>query len=275
MVVEPVRYRLDLAYDGTAYSGFASQPGRSTIQGELEKAVAVIAGSPARVAAAGRTDVGVHALGQVVAFDLPAEADPGPDRLVASIGGLMPEDIRPLRAVRVSARFDPRRDALAREYLYMMGQAPAPILSHAVWSTYPGLEAGAMAEAATSIVGVHDFSSFCLADTPEPHVRDLMRLDVHRRRLLGTDVIVVLALANAFLHGMVRALVGTLVEVGRGRREPAWAGDVLAARDRSSAGPQAPAHGLFLASVHYVEDDLTRALAGETSAQLIGDAAPV
>lgn len=282
------RYRLDLAYDGTAYSGFAAQPGRSTIQGELERALGSVAGTPISVDVAGRTDAGVHALEQVVAFDLPdcpGSAPVGATRqtlgpqavgrspgslqgLHARLAGLLPPDIRPRRIAWAEDGFDPRRDALAREYVYLLALEEAPLLRHMTWDKHRALDLDAMNEAAASLVGVHDFTSFCLADAPRPHVRDLMRLDVQPSTILDSDVAVVTAVANAFLHGMVRALVGTLVDIGRGRRNPSRTTEVLETLDRGSAGQAAPARGLTLARVYYDRDELGASLVREHPADV-------
>jgi tRNA pseudouridine38-40 synthase len=252
------RYRLDLSYDGSAYAGFAAQPGQRTVQGELERALATLLGSPARIEVAGRTDAGVHALGQVTAFDAPDDIPA--EKILGGLRGLLDDDIGPLSVVAADPSFDPRRDALAREYRYVIATTPAPLVRGVVWVHRKGLDVDAMRDAAGRLAGTHTFTSFCLAGAPQPHERHLMRLEVVESRLGGAPVVGVQAIANAFMHGMVRALVGTLAEVGRGRRAPTWVDDVLEAKDRSAAGPAAPARGLILWQVFYRREDLDAAL---------------
>jgi tRNA pseudouridine38-40 synthase len=265
----PRRWRIDLSYDGRAYRGFARQPGLPTVQSELERALSVALSGSVRVSAAGRTDAGVHALGQVIAFD---EPDGGrrvePRRLTASLAALLPDDIRALSVAQASPGFDPRRDALAREYLYLIALAPSALLGHLMWERRGPVDAAAMAQAAAHLVGTHDFTSFALSGTPQPRVRDLMRLDLVECRLLGCPVLVIRALGSGFLHGMVRAIAGTLVEVGRGRSAPSDIPAMLAARDRPAAGPAAPAAGLVLARVIYDPATLDEARSQAPSSQL-------
>lgn len=247
-----------MSYEGTAYAGFAAQPGQRTIQGELETALATLVGSPVSIEVAGRTDAGVHALGQVAAFDAPDGVPP--EKILGGLRGLLDEDIGPLSVAIADPAFDPRRHAIAREYRYVLAMTPAPLVRHVVWEHRKGLDVDAMRDAAGRLVGIHTFTSFCLSGAPQPHERHLMRLEVVESRLGGAPVVGVRAIANAFLHGMVRALVGTLVEVGRGRCDPAWVDGVLEAKDRSAAGPAAPARGLILWQVFYRAADLDAAL---------------
>jgi tRNA pseudouridine38-40 synthase len=263
------RWRLDVAYDGTAYHGFARQPDQATVQEELEKALSVLTGHPVIVAGAGRTDAGVHALGQVVAFDEPEGGRPlDRSRLLSALSALLPSDIRALEAAEVPPGFDPRRDALAREYLYSVAGAPTPLLRHMVWEWRDKLDLDAMRAAAGPLIGPHDFSSFCLAGAPEPRVRELMRLDIEEASVMAAPVIVFRALGSAFLHGMVRAIVGTLIEVGRARRGAQEVPAILEARDRRKAGPSAPARGLVLGRTIYDRAELAEALSDEPSSQL-------
>ena len=243
-----------VAYDGARFAGFAAQPGQLTVQGVLEDAFAVALRAPVRLAVAGRTDAGVHALGQVVSFEVPGEM-PDPSVLRRSVnalieGGVVVRDIVPARE-RFSARFD----ALSREYRYLIANADSPPLFTAdvAWRVRKRLDVDAMQAASRSLIGENDFRSFCLSASAEGK-RTFRRLDViefSREVHLGEECLVVRVVGNAFLHSMVRVIIGTLVEVGAGRRDESWVAEVLAAKTRSAAGPTAPAHGLTLWSVSY------------------------
>lgn len=265
------RYRLDLAYDGAGFAGFARQPGLRTVQGEVEKALSLVLKAETPVAGAGRTDAGVHAFRQVVAFDHEGVVESA--RLLRMLEGLLDADVSPLALYEVARGFDPRRDALAREYLYLISREPAPIVRRLTWRWQGPLDAGAMADAAALLVGRHDFSSFGRVEPHKRTERRLLRLDVGVIGIMGVELVAIRAVADSFLRGMVRGIVGTLVEVGRGRRPPSWVREVLSARDRGVGGPAAPPHGLFLAAVHYDGAALSEALDAEPLAQLTGHAA--
>lgn len=238
--------RLDLAYDGSGFRGFARQPRVRTVEGVLGEALERVLRRRPRLSVAGRTDAGVHAEGQVVS--LQADADPG--RLQRALNGMLAPEVVVLRARRVSEGFDARHSATGREYRYRVRAAglPDPFTSRYEWYRPGDHRLGAMRRAASLLEGQHDFRSFCRPPGDgSPTIRRLDRLTVRR----DGDLLFVRARANAFLHQMVRSLVGTLIAVGEGRMDPEAMRGVLAARDRAAAGPVAPADGLVLVRVHY------------------------
>lgn len=237
-----------LAYDGTGYHGWQRQPNARTVQGVLSRVLEDLLGEPVRVVGAGRTDAGVHALGQVASFAtrsrLPASA------IRAALNAKLPRDIRVLAARDVPATFDARRSARSKRYAYLVWNAPvaSPFLAPYAWHLPRPLDRAAMAAGLTLLRGKHDFSAFrAAAGQDRSPVRTLLSA---RLRVRGPLVAVFLS-ADAFLHHMVRNLVGSLVEVGQGKRPPEWMGELLAGRDRRLAGPTAPAHGLVLLHVRY------------------------
>lgn len=242
------RIRLTLEYDGTDFVGWQRQPNGRSVQAVLETALAELLGGPVAATAAGRTDAGVHALGQVVAFDsarpLPAKA------YVRGLSALLPEDVAVVAAEEVADGFDPRRWATGKRYRYLISRRPsrAPLLRRTHWEVFTPLDVQSMVAAAPVLLGTHDFSSFRAANCEAPHPRRTLRtLALHE----DGDVLRIEVEGTAFLKHMVRNIVGSLVEVGRGKRPPGWVADVLAARDRTLAGPTAPAHGLTLVEVTY------------------------
>ena len=274
----PLRVRIDLAYDGTNFSGWAAQPGLRTVQGELTVALATVLRSaePVRVTVAGRTDAGVHARGQVAHADLDPEAwarlpgrsdrGPGPS-LVSRLGGVLPHDIVVSRATLAPNGFDARFAALERRYLYRIADTGAlrdPLRRHdTVWWRKP-LDAGAMDEAARSLVGLRDFAAFCKQREGATTVRTL--LDFSWRRL-DDGVLAATVRADAFCHSMVRSLVGAVVPVGEGRRERDWPGLLQQRRDRAPGIHVMPAHGLSLEEVVYPADEALAARASMTRAR--------
>lgn len=248
---------LKLAYDGAPFSGFARQPGQLTVQGSLEDALAVLYRRPVETTCAGRTDAGVHARGQVVSFDLD-EAEFGArscSTLKRSLNALIDERAAVKDAWEAACGFSARFDAVSREYRYFIYEgADRPVLvADRVWHLKKPLDVEAMAEGASLLVGEHDFKSFCMAASAEgkPTCRNVSEITIRREELLGERVIVIKVVGNAFLHSMVRTIVGTLVAVGAGRRAPSWVGEVLEARDRRAAGENAPACGLVFWRVDY------------------------
>ena len=242
------RVRLTIEYDGTEFVGWQRQTNGRSVQEVLEKALAELLGTAVPTAAAGRTDAGVHALGQVVAFDAP-RALPS-KAYVRGLSSLLPGDVAVVEADEVPPDFDPRRWATGKRYRYLISRRPvrAPLLRRTHWEVFSALDVEAMQTGATALVGTHDFSSFRAADCEAPHPRRTLReLEV---RSVGA-ILRIEVEGTAFLKHMVRNIVGSLVEVGRGRRVPGWIGEVLAARDRTLAGPTAPAHGLTLVEVTY------------------------
>jgi tRNA pseudouridine38-40 synthase len=242
------RFKLILEYDGAAYHGWQVQPGLATIQGRLQEALAGLAGGPVLVTGAGRTDAGVHALGQVASFEAPIRLEPGV--LQRALNAELPRDIVVVQAAEAAPDFDARFSARSKTYRYTLLRRAYPSAWHAgrVLFVPHALDAAAMIEASRSIVGCHDFSAFragtCAAKSPVRTVHEaLWRADGDFWHFEIT--------ANAFLQHMVRILVGTLLEVGRGRRTAAALAELLASRDRRLAGKTAPPHGLCLVGVQY------------------------
>ena len=239
--------RLTLAYDGTSFRGWARQRGQRTVQGVLEDALGRVLGGVPKLSVAGRTDAGVHARGQVVSFALPKGADLS--RLQGALNGMLSPEVV-CRDVRTAPEgFDARFSATAREYRYRIdvGPAPDPFTARFVWHREGELSLPRMRAAARHLVGEHDFTSFCRRPPVGGTVRRLERLAVAR----AGDRVEIAARASAFLHQMVRSLVGTLVAVGEGRLEPDVIPNVLEAGSRAAAGPVAPPNGLTLERVIY------------------------
>ncbi|PKQ15844.1 MAG: tRNA pseudouridine(38-40) synthase TruA [Actinobacteria bacterium HGW-Actinobacteria-7] len=253
----PESVALFVAYDGTPFCGFARQPGLETVQGRVEDALRTVLRYPVETVGAGRTDTGVHALGQVISFEARA-GTVDPFRIRRSLDALIGDAIvvREVRLARAgfSARFDARR----REYRYRIvaGRIPPLFLSRFAWHVTKNLDVDAMREGATLFEGEHDFRSFCVSNSAEgkPTVRRVEAVEIMPEEHLGEACLTVRVVGNAFLHSMVRTMVGTLVDVGAGRREPSWVEECLAARSRAAAGQTAPAHGLTLHSVDYSPD---------------------
>jgi tRNA pseudouridine38-40 synthase len=242
------RIALGIEYDGSRFLGWQTQPGGGAVQDALEPALSTIAGVPISVTAAGRTDRGVHARAQVVHFDTEA-ARPG-SAWVRGVNAALPDSVAVLWSQEVAAEFHARYSAVSRTYRYqMLNRAVRPALAatHMGWFHLP-LDADKMRAAAALLVGEHDFSAFrsseCQAKTP---VRTLHALQVES---LGERIDFVVR-ANAFLHHMVRNIVGTLVYVGKGKYEPGWVREVLLSKDRSKAAPTFAAEGLYLEKVEY------------------------
>jgi tRNA pseudouridine38-40 synthase len=239
--------RLTLAYDGTGFRGWARQRDQRTVQGALEAALQRSLGEVPRLSVAGRTDAGVHARGQVVSFRLVTEVDLA--RLQRSLNAMLAPEVVCLDARVAPAGFDARFSATAREYRYRIdtGPTPDPFTARFVWHRPGELSVVRMRAAARYLVGEHDFASFCRRPPVGGTVRRLERLTLSR----SGDRVEISARANAFLHQMVRSLVGTLVAVGGVSAEPEAMPMVLAARDRAKAGAVAPPHGLTLERVIY------------------------
>jgi tRNA pseudouridine38-40 synthase len=237
-----------IEYDGTEYAGWQIQPDRPTIQEGLERALRTVLGQEVKVEGAGRTDAGVHARGQVAAFT--TEKEPNLRGLERSLNALAGRGITVLALEPAPASFDPRRDARRRRYEYriLCRAWPCPFRSRYVWHVREPLDVAAMDAAAAHLVGEHDLSSVqaadCDADNP---VRRVFTSRVVR----DGDEVVYAVEATAFLRHMVRNVVGTLVEVGRGERSVDQFRELLRARDRRHAGPTAPPHGLCLVHIDY------------------------
>ena len=240
--------RLDLAYHGKPFRGFARQPDVRTVQGDIEAALSKLFRGDVATVAAGRTDAGVHAMGQVMSCTAPDDTDP--IKVRDTLNSMLAPDIAITEASQVADDFHARFSARSRTYVYALleGIVPDPFLADTtVWHPEP-LDLDAMSEAAGHLLGPHDFSSFGRLSEPDaPAERVLYELRATR----DGRIVRIRARANAFIQQMVRSLVGTLVQVGEGKRSPDELPAILAARDRAAAGPVAPPHGLCLVSVEY------------------------
>ncbi len=247
---------IKLGYRGEAFSGFAEQPTQRTVAGELRRALETTLRRPCELTCAGRTDAGVHAIAQYVSVPVSEEelCLPG-TRLMRSLVALTPDDLSVSALYRAPESFSARFDAQSRSYRYRISSGDArPVLAwdHAWW--FKGsLDVDAMNEGAQLLLGEHDFKSFCKATSAvdKPTCRYVGALDVKALEEAGESLVAIDITGNAFLHNMVRTIAGSLVEVGRGHRRPEWMSEVLAACDRRSAGPCAPAKGLTFVRVEY------------------------
>lgn len=247
---------LIVAYNGSSFSGFAKQPGQPTVQGEIEHALSLIFRREVPTTCAGRTDSGVHAIGQVVSFDVEgaelehrSEAD-----LLRSLNALTAEGITIGRMERKPFGFSARFDAKARRYRYFFSTSATPPLFMNDFSWHVGpLDVEAMQAGADFLIGEHDFKSFCLAKSAidKPTCRYIAEISFEKMNVLADEIVVMDIEGNAFLHSMVRTIAGSLVAVGKGRREPFWMDEVLRATDRRAAGECAPAKGLVFWEVVY------------------------
>ena len=243
------RYRLTLEYDGSAYNGFQAQTDQPTVQGSVEAAITAFCGETVRLAAAGRTDTGVHATGQVISLDL-EKAWPAQTVMNALNAHLVGEAISVLDCEGVEDDWHARFSATGRRYLYRILNRPGPPALDAgrVWHMRKSMDADAMHAAAQALVGLHDFTTFrdvnCQSKSPEK------TLDVATVWRVGEEVHLVFE-ARSFLHRQVRSMTGTLAEVGLGRWTIDDVAAALAARDRAACGPVAPSTGLYLTGVVY------------------------
>ena len=263
---EDVRLRLDIAYDGTDFAGWAIQAEQRTVAGVIDDALTTVFRTPVRLWAAGRTDTGVHATGQVAHVDVPAAAlpnaysrSPRSDEpeflpLIRRLGRFLPADVRVLDICRAPTNFDARFSALRRHYVYRLSTAPygvEPQQARFIAAWPRDLDVDAMSAASRDLVGLHDFAAFCRQRDGATTIRDLQRFDWSREG----DLITAHVTADAFCWSMVRSLVGALLAVGERRRPPSWCRELLSATDRSSDYAAAPAHGLTLIGVDYPPDD--------------------
>lgn len=245
------RIKCTVSYDGTNFSGYQVQPGKRTVQGEMEKALEKLnKGNSIRVSASGRTDAGVHARGQVIHFDTALEIEPA--RWQVALNSLLPADIAIHSVELVQSDFHARFDAVGKEYRYFLLQSKHrdPFQRNYAYQFPYELDYEAMKEAAGQLLGTHDFTSFCSAKTEvEDRVRTLQKIDFYEEN----GLLVFRFVGDGFLYNMVRILVGTLLEVGTGRRAATSMQELLDCKDRTQAGKTAPGHGLYLWKVFYSE----------------------
>ena len=250
----PYALGLTIGYAGAGFAGFARQPGQRTVQGCIEDALRIILRREVDTVGAGRTDAGVHALGQVMSFAGTGD-EPDEDSFLRSLNALAGGGITVRGVRRAIPGFSARFDATCREYRYRIvsGSVPPLFLGDVAWWTTKPLDLEAMREGAAHLLGEHDFRSFCVTPSAvgKRTFRRLDAIEVYEEQQLGEPHVVVRVTGNAFLHSMVRVIVGTLVEVGTGLRDPAWVADARSACAREAAGPTAPAHGLTFWSVTY------------------------
>jgi tRNA pseudouridine38-40 synthase len=262
-----VRVRIDLSYDGSAFSGWAAQPGRRTVEDVVAAALGRVLRLPVppKLTVAGRTDAGVHARGQVVHVDLPGAAwMVTSGRAVARLASALPADVRVRAAGLAPAGFDARFSALWRRYAYRVCDdegAADPLRRHETLWYFRRLDLSAMNEAARFLLGEHDFAAFCRRREGATTIRALRVLDWQRD---GDGIAIATVVADAFCHNMVRSLVGALLAVGERRHPPRWAAAVLAAAVRDPAVRVVAPHGLCLEEVGYPSPGELAARAGET-----------
>lgn len=261
------RIRIDIAYRGTGYHGWQRQDGTATVQGEIETALQRLIGEPVEIRGSSRTDTGVHALGQVAAFNTTSTIPP--ERFAAAINANLPRDIRILCSREVPQEFDPIADCVRKRYCYLIDDSRmlSPFLLDAVWHYRFGrLDAETMHAAAQTLLGEHDFAGFQSQGSPRQNtVRTIFDISVKRRAMPlpfgpldsnnnargsnASDPIAIEVEGNGFLYHMVRNIAGTLTAVGSGKRSVDWVAEVIAAKDRSAAGVTAPPEGLYLIKI--------------------------
>jgi tRNA pseudouridine38-40 synthase len=245
-------FMLTLSYDGSKYCGWQIQQGQVSLQETFERALAKITGEAIRVSASGRTDAGVHALGQVVGFQ--SETQLAPEVLQKALNAELPRDMAVVKAQWASEGFHATRHAVRKLYRYTIDDGPTRdvFARQFAWYSPTRLDAAAMHRAAQALVGRHDFSSFETHGSPRRNsVRTIFEVRVGRVADAMGQRLTIEIEGDGFLYNMVRAIVGTLVEVGRGVEGDAWLGEVLAARHRKAAGQTAPPQGLCLVWVEY------------------------
>ncbi|MFG2063768.1 tRNA pseudouridine(38-40) synthase TruA [Micromonospora sp. NPDC048871] len=268
---ERIRLRLDVAYDGGDFSGWAAQPGRRTVAGVLMETLDLVlgAGTATGLTVAGRTDAGVHASGQVCHLDLPAEVwQEHRDRLLRRLARLLPGDVRVRAMTEVPNTFDARFSATFRRYEYRVTDAPwgvEPLRRHEVLAWPRPLDCDRLAAASAGLVGEHDFAAYCRRKENATTLREVTRLDWRRD---PDGILVATVQADAFCQAMVRSLVGAMLVAGDGRRPVEWPAGLLTRRERSSEVTVAPAHGLTLVAVGYPEDPAEYARRAEATRRL-------
>jgi len=245
--------KLTLEYDGAPFVGWQVQPNGASVQGAVEDALEKLCGARARVTGAGRTDAGVHARGQVASLDPPRELPLS--AWTAGLNAHLPPEVACVRAEEAPPGFDARRWARGKRYVYTVMRSPvrSPLWRGRAWEVRRPLDVAAMTAALPHVRGRHDFSALRAADCPaRTTVRDVRELSIRSDELRQGELVEVRIEATAFLKHMVRNLVGTLVEVGHGKRSPESLEELLDSRDRTRAGPTAPPHGLLLDEVFYL-----------------------
>ncbi|MEU4639196.1 tRNA pseudouridine(38-40) synthase TruA [Micromonospora sp. NPDC023814] len=268
---ERTRLRLDVAYDGTGFSGWAAQPTRRTVAGVLVQTLDLVlgAGTATGLTVAGRTDAGVHATGQVCHVDLSTAVwREHEGRLLRRLARLLPTDMRVRAMTEVPADFDARFSATFRRYEYRVTDAPwgaEPLRRHEVLAWPKPLDLDALNAAAAGLVGEHDFAAYCRRKENATTLREVTRLDWRRD---PDGLLVATVQADAFCQAMVRSLVGAMLVAGDGRRPVGWPGSLLTRRERSSEVTVAPAHGLTLVAVGYPDDPAEYARRAEATRRL-------
>jgi tRNA pseudouridine38-40 synthase len=238
--------KLEIEYDGTDFHGWQIQPKLRTVQGEIQDKLKTILGHEVNLIGAGRTDVGVHALGQVANFKTTSELNK--NSIINGLNGLLPADIMIKRIEEVELNFNSRYNAKSRLYKYRIYLGRTAILRKYVWEVLYSLNLENIFEATKKIEGEHDFSSFCVAESSKDNNACRVFSAIWEK---SEDELIFKIEADRFLHAMVRSLVGTLVEVGRGYFSISDFADIMEAKDRKKAGPTAPAYGLYLVEVKY------------------------
>ena len=245
-------FKITVAYDGGRYVGWQRQENGPSVQALIEDVLRDLDGDDVTLHGAGRTDSGVHALGQVASFTL--TRDMQPDVVVRALNAQLPADVRVLSAQDVPAAFHARYDATSKTYRYRLSNADvlSPFERAYAWHVWGPLDVDAMAEAARFVEGRHDFAAFQAMGGTVPTTERVITISSVTKQNDDTPGLIVYEVAgDGFLRHMVRTIVGSLVDVGRGRQRPEWMRDVIASRDRAQAGKTAPAHGLFLVRVDY------------------------
>jgi tRNA pseudouridine38-40 synthase len=241
-----MRFRLGIEYEGTDYCGWQFQRGQRSIQGEIERALFIALKEKISVIAAGRTDSGVHARGQIAHFDSIKEFDRG--KLERSLNGILPRDIRVSEIVQTNASFHARYSARQREYCYYITRKPSALLRQFSWFISVPLDINRMQQGAGELLGTQNFKSFSRTDT---EVKNFKCTVAEAGWLEQGELLLFTIKADRFLYGMVRAIVGTLIEIGKGKRDHSDIQKILKAESRQQAGQAAPARGLILEKIYY------------------------
>ena len=243
------RIMIRVAYDGTDFHGWQYQPETRTVEGELNRAIKELTGEEIRVIGASRTDAGVHALGNVAVFD--TDSTIPPERFFIALNTKLPEDVKVVSSRETDMDFHPRKTEVRKTYEYRIynSDIPNPLKRCDYWMVPYVLDTEKMREAAAYLVGTHDFATFCSVHTQaESTVRTIYDI-----KIIGgnNNEVIILVTGNGFLYNMIRIIAGTLVEVGRGSREPSWVSEILEGTDRTLGGPTAPPQGLCLMEIDY------------------------